>query len=573
MRTKSIIFSVFWVFIFNLLIGCKGILVGQKDTLTNINKDTTLTALFEDESLKEETAYQVKESSEDTLGNMQDTKSDKSPTEQKAEIPEELEEITLLKGHAFSKDTRSLSHTNVSRPEETHKSGSDKSVTVEELQENPKKIFNIYIREANLKSVLMSFSNQTPYSFVLDPNIQGTVTMDLKEVTIEEALKEITATHGFVYEKEDNFIRIYKPKLFTRNFRLNYLPTIREGISKVEAKAPGGVDNESEKPIQITNKETADLWAEIENGIKGIISPSGTFSINKMASIITVTDFEKNLGKIAEFIETIEGTVQKQVIIEATVLEVVLTDDFQYGIDWTHLIGNEERSRHATLNMSSEDLSTTTTSVFKFSFRYANLGALIDTISKQGEVKIISKPRVTTLNNQKAVIKVGTEEVYFEFEKNYETIGDKNVAIYTVEPKFFTVGLILDVTPQISPTNDITLHIHPIYSEKKEDRAFNVSANEAPVLVPIVNIRESSSVVKVKSGETVVLGGLMMEKTLDNIAGVPVLKNLPILGNLFKHTQQTVEKTELVVTLTPKVLYGEQMEDLSDNELERLFDL
>ncbi|MGA1791027.1 MAG: secretin and TonB N-terminal domain-containing protein [bacterium] len=418
--------------------------------------------------------------------------------------------------------------------------------------------------DSDLRAVLLSFSKGSPYSIILDPNVNGRVTMDLNEVTLEEALDTILIPLGYEYTKKGNLIRVSRPKLDTRIFTLNYLATVREGRTIIEAKTPGGVSGASAEPTKVTNQDKSDLWDEIEKGLQHLLSEEGKFFINKMASIVIVTDYSKNLKEVADFLETVEGTIQRQVVIEATIVEVMLSNDHQMGLDWTYLVGSETGSSFLGDNTKFA-LNTSglmSTSVFEFSFQYKDVDALLNAISEQGQMNIISRPRITTLNNQKALIKVGTEEVYFERET--ETSTTTSTETYTA--KFFTVGLLLDVTPQISAEDEITLHIHPVISEKVEERPYPIGGGT----IPIVSVRESSSVVQVKSGNTVVLTGLMMEKDNRNASGIPWLMEIPFLGKLFRYDNTEKTKTELVITLTPRILCGKEMHEYSDEMLENI---
>ncbi len=538
---------------------CSGVKQKKIDTSMDIKNENILTTLLTEHNNTKKSLSQTDKPK--VLAN--------PALETEEDHSEEFEEIALLREEKSKEKSAPIEKESSGTLKTGENALKDSKIQVEEPQKSSGNIFNIYIRDADIRSVILSLSKQSKYSFILDPNVQGNVTMDLKEVTIQKALNEILASHGYTYDMKGDFIRIYKPKRETKIFRLNYLPTIREGTTTVEANAPGGVDKEEKTPTVVINKESTDLWAEIENGLKGIVSKAGTFSINKLASLIIVTDYSDNLEKIAELLETVEGTIQRQVLIEATVIEVTLSDNYETGINWTHIIGNEQKSRYAIFSQSSPDILSS--SVFSFYFKYPNFETLIKALSQQGKINIISKPRITTLNNQKAIIKVGTEEVYFEYERRWEEYaGEAQAQLVNVwTPQFFTVGLVLDVTPQIGSSDEITLHIHPLFSEKKEDKDVPTGGGT----VPIVTIRESSSVVKIKSGQTIVLAGLMMEKNTNKTNGVPVLQNIPFIGNLFKHNYIAKENTELVVTLTPKIMYGNEIDNFSDKELERILDI
>ncbi|MGA1867692.1 MAG: secretin and TonB N-terminal domain-containing protein [bacterium] len=427
----------------------------------------------------------------------------------------------------------------------------------------PEKHYTINIRNADLRSLLLSFTKESTYNIVVDSNVEGNVTVDLKEVTLNEALDLILTPLGYRYRQTNNIIKIFKPERETRIFPLSYLITSRQGQTIVEAKTPGSVSGMQTGTTKVINTENIDLWAEIENSLKGLLSPEGTYFVNKMASTIVVKDYLEYIEKVAEYLEILEGTIQRQVLIEAMVIEVILSDNYEMGINWTHISGTQGGSTSTQLIQNTTN--RVSSSIFKFSYQSSDLEALLNAISEEGRVNIISKPRITSLNNQKAIIKVGTEEVYFERETEEDI--NKGTEITTYASKFFTVGFVLDVTPQISATGEITLHIHPILSEKVDEKAYP----NGDGTIPIVSIRESSSVVKIRSGQTLVLGGLMQEKDTEKVIGIPILMNIPLIGHLFRYTKKENQKTELVVAITPKILYGKKIEELDEENLDNIF--
>jgi len=441
-------------------------------------------------------------------------------------------------------------------------------VQLEEPQKPPERLYSIATRDSDIKSLLMSFSKDSEYNIILDPDVSGTVTMDLKRVTLEEALDAILTPLGYVYQKQANMIKVFRPTPETRIFTLNYLATVRTGTASVKAKTPGGVEKEDEVAAEVISTEKADIWDEIEKGLKQLLSEDGKFLTNKMASIIVVTDYPANLEKVAEFLEAIEGTIQRQVLIEARIIEVTLSDDYQMGLNWERILGGGRGTMDQTSFAPVSDAITGQTGVFQFAFNYNHVTGLLHAMAAQGKVNIISKPRITTMNNQRAIIKVGTEDVYFKVEEDEGTTGKTT---YTYTPEFFTIGVVLDVTPQIGPGDELTLHIHPVITEKVDEEEYPFGGGTGTVpTVPIVSIRESSSVVRVKSGQTLVLAGLLMKKNSETIVGIPGLMNIPFLGSLFRYKKIETEKTELVVTLTPRILVGQGIDDFSDDELTKL---
>ena len=165
----------------------------------------------------------------------------------------------------------------------------------EEPRKAQERLYSISMRDSDIRSALMCFSKKSYYNITLDPDVSGIVTMDLKKVTLEEALDAILTPLGYAYRKEANIIKISKPKPETRIFTLNYLATVRTGTATVEAKSSGGVEKEGAGAVTVKSEEKADLWDEIQKGLKELLSEDGKFIVNKMASIIVVTDNNDHL--------------------------------------------------------------------------------------------------------------------------------------------------------------------------------------------------------------------------------------------------------------------------------------
>jgi len=227
--------------------------------------------------------------------------------------------------------------------------------------------------------------------------------------------------------------------------------------------------------------------------------------------------------------------------------------------------------------MSFAQSLSTGTGVFQFGVSNQDFTALLDAMSQQGKLNILSSPKVSTLNNQKAVIKVGREEIFFEPQYDVVTttdpltgkIKDSQSVLSSVEPKTVTIGIVLDVTPQISPDGYITMNIHPSVTELVKVEEFRVKG-EVYATAPVIDIRETDTVVRANDGQTIVIAGMMQDKKKEVKTRVPFLGDIPVFGNLFSRTEEEIQKTELVILLTPTILVGKRIEDLSREELRRL---
>ena len=286
-------------------------------------------------------------------------------------------------------------------------------------------------------------------------------------------------------------------------------------------------------------------------------------SVNRQAGLIVVKDFPDILLQVAEFIEAVEGSVQRQVFIQAKIIEVTLNDDYKLGIDWKQVspfsIGKTAGSLVA---------NTTITGAAAANFTYGPsataFSLILDALSEQGEVSVLSSPKIATLNNQRAVIKVGTEDIFFIPETTAATTTSAASVEYI--PSTITIGIVLDVVPQINPNGEIMMSINTSITEQSGERTSPDGIN----IVPILDVRESNNVVLAQHGQTIVIGGLMKTKKEVDDNSVPVFGSLPLVGRFFHWEQENTLKSELVIMLTPQIMAGRAIDDKFKQESDRL---
>jgi MSHA biogenesis protein MshL len=447
--------------------------------------------------------------------------------------------------------------------------------------EGPKELFSFSLRDADIKDILRAISKQTNYNVVVEPDVKGGCTVDLKNVTLRKALEYILDPLDYTFKIEDHTIYVSKPKIETRIFSLNYIALIKTGKSTLKGTTgtertggsgtTGGTNSGgsslSSTAIELKSETDSDFWKNIEENIKNLLSKEGKYAINKQASTIVIVDYPKNTKSVAAFIEAVEGSTQRQVMIEAKIIEVELTEESQQGINWALMQG-----KWGNLSLSVEQALVTTQTqyfnipkiatlpnappqYFRFGIGSGKFDSFIDLLKTQGKITIVSSPRIATLNNQRAVIKVATEDVYFESN----TTQTSGVGTQTgLTPRFITIGLMLDVIPQIDSNGNIVMNIHPVLTEKVKEVPMPVSVGTSNInlSVPVLAVREVDTLVKIKEGESVVIGGLISDTKLIKDTGVSGLMDVPIIGNLFKQKEVQKARTELVIFLIPKVVYG-----------------
>jgi len=464
-------------------------------------------------------------------------------------------------------------------------------VTEIEKEREPEKVYSFTLRDADIHEVLLSISKQTSYNVVVDPDVQGSVTLDLKNVTLTDALDTLTDLLGLTYRVKRNLIRVSRPAPETRIFSLQYVNLKRTGTSSTTAQigasiaggvggatagasaAAGGGEGAGGQTTITTSSET-DLWSSLEAGVTQLLSAEGKLVIDKQGGNILVTDFPRFLDRIANFLEIVEGSVQRQVLIEARLIEVTLTGKFRFGIDWSAvaqagaLAGNTSSGR-----IFSQLLAPADATDFQIGVTSTDFAALVNILSEQGEVNVLSSPRLAALNNQTAVLRSATDDVFFVTEtERTSAAGGGFASVTTVTPRTVTVGVVLSITPQISSDGSVILHVRPTVSRSDTTASITVGEadNRTTISVPILDVREADVIVRAEEGQVVVIGGLIDERQTDDEKKVPLLGDLPGVGRLFRQTIQERKKTELVVLLRPSVLVGKRADQISARDLGRL---
>jgi MSHA type pilus biogenesis protein MshL len=276
------------------------------------------------------------------------------------------------------------------------------------------------------------------------------------------------------------------------------------------------------------------------------------------------------LDQIARYLESIEGSAQRQVLIEARIIEVTLTAEYRFGLDWG-AIARAGALRGATtvspMRIIGQKLAPSG-GQFQVGVTSTDFESLLSVLSQQGEVNVLSTPKLATLNNQTAVIRSATDEVFFETRVVTIPTGNTVVQTSEVTPRTVTIGVVLSVTPQISSDGTVILHIRPAVTDSTRRETFRQAGTE--ITVPVVDVREADVIARAKEGQIVVIGGLIQERKTDDESKVPLLGDLPGIGRLFRSTTQERKKTELVVLLSPTVLVGKKVDEVTSRELESL---
>ncbi|MDP5142594.1 pilus (MSHA type) biogenesis protein MshL [Rheinheimera baltica] len=456
--------------------------------------------------------------------------------------------------------------------------------------------FNVAAMQANVADFFQSLVADTAYSVVLHPNVSGLITLQLKQVTLPETMAIVQQLHGFDIRQQGLVYKVYPAGLRTETIAVNYLMLQRQGFSSIAVNSGGvsqdsqsnqsgqnnrgnssaqggfaqggnGNQNQSQQGQQQFNGSTiqseskTDFWKDLEKAVSTVLGsgPDRMVVVTPQAGLVTVRGMPDEIAAVKAYLGQSEQHLQRQVVLEAKIIEVTLNDEYQQGINWQNAMMN---IRSTGFNFStsgaiaSNAISSSLGGVTAISFNNADFNGVINLLETQGNAQVLSSPRVTAMNNQKAVIKVGQDE-YFVTNVSTDTIvgtgGTTSSPNISLQP-FFS-GIALDVTPQIDQNGTVILHVHPSVTETAEQNK-TIQFSDEQIILPLAqsNIRESDTIIRARSGEIVVIGGLMQTVTNDNESRTPVLSAIPIVGKLFTSINKVEKKKELVILLKPTVV-------------------
>ncbi len=463
--------------------------------------------------------------------------------------------------------------------------------------------FDIAVNKADARSFFLSLVKDTPYNIIVHPDVKGKISLNLKDVTIAEVMQMVYDIYGYEYELTPSGYIVRPNKLQSRMFTVNYLNITRDGRSetRVSSGQPSEASstdsnrdnndntiiggNKSQSVLaasEVMTKSKFNFWNELQASLQAIIGEGDDKNvvISPQSGLVVVRAFPSDLRKVEQFLASSQNIMQRQVILEAKVLEVELSDGYQQGINWAAVSNNGQYTIGQTGGgqIFQEGVSEITGAagnldpnnftpiagnaasafggVFTLAASVKNFKGFFEFLETQGNIQVLSSPRVSTVNNQKAVIKVGTDEFFVTDVSSTTTTGVTATTTPQVTLTPFFSGISLDVTPQIDENGEIILHIHPTISEVvDQQKTIEVSVTDVLTLpLAFSTVRESDSIVHAKNGQIVVIGGLMKNKLVKKEAATPILSDIPILGALFKHKFDVEVKSELVILLRPIVV-------------------
>lgn len=477
--------------------------------------------------------------------------------------------------------------------------------------------FNLAFNNAPAQQFFNAIVAGTRYNMLVHPDVTGTISANLKDVTLFEALDAMRELYGYDYKVEGRRIYIKPLTIQARVFKVNYLTGSRDGTSDIRVTSgsvsdaplnsnsslpgtvlPGTPANTSQainaSKIKTTSK--SDFWGELKASLESIVGNKEGRSvvISPQSGVVVVRALPEELRNVAAYLKATQLAVDRQVILEAKILEVSLSDGYQAGINWAafHTGGNSRFSggflSPGTVLQPVGPIGTGSTAIdtvgrtftnpglsatpgqdlvtgvangmgglFGLAFQTSNFAALLSFLETQGNVHVLSSPRIATLNNQKAVLKVGTDEFFVTNVSTTTTTGTATTTTPSVTLQPFFSGVALDVTPQIDEEGFITLHIHPSVSKVTTvEKTIDLGGTNGRLNLPLASsaVSETDSVVRGRDGQIVAIGGLMRQASMSDRSQLPGVGNIPVVGLLARNTNQMTEKRELVILLKTTVV-------------------
>ncbi|MBL4762605.1 MAG: pilus (MSHA type) biogenesis protein MshL [Gammaproteobacteria bacterium] len=485
-------------------------------------------------------------------------------------------------------------------------------VAVEDSVETFAQRFDLAVSRVPAQPFFTGLVEGTPFNIVVHQEVKGRVSLDLKNVTVEEVLDIVRDIYGYEYQEMASGFVILPARIQSKIFHVNYLNIKRGGesntrvssgqVSDVAGSTSSNNNNNSSnnnnnnnnssgsssnsRNVTSSNIQTSsesDFWSTLSQTVSSIIGSGKNRSVvvDSLSGLVVVRAMPGELRDVGDYLTAAQKNLQRQVILEAKIVEVTLNDAHRTGIDWAAI------GRHGTeaifagnigiLNGTAEVLNTAAGTIntaaafsaadfassgnlFTLGFGDRNFGALLRLLNTQGEVEVLSSPRVSTLNNQKAIIKVGSDEFFVTEVSSTTTTGTSTTTTPNIELTPFFSGIALDVTPQISANDEVILHIHPTVSEVvDQSKTITVGGQVQTLPLAFSTVRESDSVVRAKNGQLIIIGGLMQNSASSRNSKTPGLGDIPLLGGLFKQSQGQNKRSELVILLKPIVVNNDNV--------------
>jgi MSHA type pilus biogenesis protein MshL len=496
------------------------------------------------------------------------------------------------------------------------------------LKEVPedKTLYSFQADNLEVRTALATFARANNLNIVPDNDVSGTVTVDVRDLPLRQMMRALLEASDCTWQEEGGLIRVHSVE--TKTFTIDYLRLSRKGMGQNSAilgsggggmggggsmggggggggggtsgggggTSGGGVFSSGSSAVHVTADNQIDFWKELADELGFMLTPAGKASLamNKTAGIVQVTDRPSALKRVEAYLKGVHRSIHRQVEVETRLYDVTLNDQFQFGIDWVHLAeayGGTMGFGASTLpvaNGGSQLADSALGGINRFVnigstkpglnlstlvFSNFNTAAAVTALKQQGTVEVISTPRLRTMNNQTALIKVGEEKPFFSTSTSFQpgSASGTTIPLQETAVASFTIGTILSITPQVSDDDWVSLDISPVLTKLNQVVTFSTTGGSSgsssggssdgssggassAATAPDLDTKQASTLVRVFDGTTVVMGGLIQTTVAKNQTKVPLLGDIPLLGKLFTGTFSFKEKKELIIFVTPHVI-------------------
>jgi MSHA type pilus biogenesis protein MshL len=447
-------------------------------------------------------------------------------------------------------------------------------------------------------------------SVSVDPDVRGTTQANLRNVTLTEALRHVIPARVAQYEIRNGVLRVTPVRMIMRTFALDYVAISRVGtmntvvqrrLSNTQPQSIPGLTPAINPPSigatadadVLTAQSVADVWSDLRTALTGIwaagaprraasppptpgtveasigAGPQATSTsfgdgsvlvVSPMAGLVSVTAYPDKIAAVERYLADFQASVLRQVVIAAKIVEVRLGKEAHFGIDWSLIAGSASSRFGVALRTDSATRVRGNTGNIAFTFNdgTTSINAVLSALESQGDVHVLSNEQTTALNNQRAIFQVTSDEVFFNVTRT-PLLGPNGAVVSfqsSVTPQVVSVGVVLDVVPQISADNVLTMNIRPAVTSVTSVERIRLS-DGTTASAPNIARREGDTVARLRVGETMMIGGLVQSRTDKSVSGVPVLKDIPFIGKAFQRVDDVESRSELVVFLTPTIIAGQ----------------
>jgi general secretion pathway protein D len=457
----------------------------------------------------------------------------------------------------------------------------------------PQETFSVVVTDVPVRDVLFALARDARLNIDIHGDIAGNVTMNAVAQALPQILERISRQASLRYELDDGNLVVMPDRPFWRNYRVDYVNLTRSSEGEVSvatqvASTGGSVSGEESSSgggggtaqggniSRTTVKSISDnsFWTTLKENVRQLVTgqvqggeTSDPVVVNPMSGVLAVLATQAQHAQVQTYLDEVAVNAKRQVLIEVTVVEVNLNDQYQAGVDWARVssgggTGSDGASFLSELTANNLEAPPVFTLTYNnFDADGSGFSAAVKLLQQFGDTKVLSSPRIMALNNQTALLKVVDERVYFSLEQDITEASDNNPqrTLITSEIRTVPVGFVMSVTPQINENGNVSLNVRPTITRIlgfAEDPVPQLIGADFQNLVPEIHVNEIESLLEVADGQTVVIGGLMTDEISKDRDEIPVLGRIPGIGNLFSYRDESVKKSELVLFLRPTVIRG-----------------